>query len=85
MNVKINNLNPQFFELTQFNLKKFKRFRLKQLLQQCRLYDVGPCFEHIENEVLLRKRLDVALSQVPTCVGLLQVCSVLVQYSAVLN
>lgn len=31
----------------------------------------------VENEILLRKRLDVALSQVPTCVGLLQVCSAL--------
>lgn len=54
-------------------------------MQQCRLYDVGSCFEHVENEVLLRKRLDVALSQVPTCVGLLQVCSVLVLSSAELN
>lgn len=40
---------------------------------------------HVENEVLLRKRLDAALSQVPTCVGLLQVCSVLVLSSAELN
>lgn len=39
----------------------------------------------VENEVLLRKRLDVALSQVPTCVGLLQVCSVLALSSAELN